>query len=250
MLTRDQELLLVSLVEALRLVPRDERHPFRIFRPMGQGTCWIMHKGFSGGHSDAYQGDVDALLRAGLIAVAAQGRAGYAFDITAEGLEHAETLETESDEAVTRVEDSIRNHLLAPDGFRKQFPEAARKWEEAESQLWPAKTDSEFTTIGHICREAMIAFASTLVERHKPDDAPSDPAKTVARLQAVVKKAKRSATAGALLDALIVYWGTVSDLVQRQEHGATKEGQALTQEDARRVVFQTCNLFYELHRSL
>ena len=43
----------------------------------------------------------------------------------------------------------------------------------------------------------------------------------------------------AFLDALLTYWGTVSDLVQRQEHGAKKEGEPLMWEDARRVVFQT-----------
>ena len=55
-----------------------------------------------------------------------------------------------------------------------------------------------------------------------------------------------SSSVRAHLDAVIVYWGTVSDLVQRQEHGAAKEGEALTWEDARRVVFQTVNLFHEL----
>ena len=43
----------------------------------------------------------------------------------------------------------------------------------------------------------------------------------------------------AYLDALLAYWGTMSDLVQRQEHGAAKEGQLLVWEDARRVVVGT-----------
>lgn len=49
-----------------------------------------------------------------------------------------------------------------------------------------------------------------------------------------------------MLDALVVYWGTVSDLIQRQEHGAQKEGEALRWEDGRRVVFQTAVVMFEI----
>jgi hypothetical protein len=52
------------------------------------------------------------------------------------------------------------------------------------------------------------------------------------------------------LDALIAYWGTVSDLLQRQEHGAQREGHDLVNEDARRVVFHTCLVIYELDRAI
>ena len=48
----------------------------------------------------------------------------------------------------------------------------------------------------------------------------------------------------------MTYWGTVSDLVQRQEHGAQREGKQLVWEDARRVVFQTANVMFEIDRSL
>jgi hypothetical protein len=52
------------------------------------------------------------------------------------------------------------------------------------------------------------------------------------------------------LDALLGYWGTVSDLIQRQEHGGQKEGQSLVWEDGRRVVFQTAVVMFEIDRSL
>ena len=52
------------------------------------------------------------------------------------------------------------------------------------------------------------------------------------------------------LDALIRYWGTVSDLVQRQVHDATREGASLTVEDSRRVVFQTAMVMYEVDRAV
>jgi hypothetical protein len=51
-------------------------------------------------------------------------------------------------------------------------------------------------------------------------------------------------------EALLAYFGTVSDLVQRQEHGAQREGAPLRWEDARRVVFQTAMVMLELDRAL
>lgn len=54
----------------------------------------------------------------------------------------------------------------------------------------------------------------------------------------------------AFLDALLAYWGTASDLVQRQEHGNQKVGAALLWEDGRRVVFQTAMVMYEIERAL
>ncbi len=52
------------------------------------------------------------------------------------------------------------------------------------------------------------------------------------------------------LEALIGYWGTVSDLIQRQVHGAQREVERLGIEDGRRVVYQTLNVMYEVDRAL
>jgi hypothetical protein len=74
----------------------------------------------------------------------------------------------------------------------------------------------------------------------------------VARIRSVLQQhaAKLGTTAAPFLDALLVYWGTVSDLVQRQEHGAQKEGRPLVWEDGRRVVFQTAIVMFEVDRTL
>ena len=65
---------------------------------------------------------------------------------------------------------------------------------------------------------------------------------------------KRADTLGdskkAFLDALIAYWGTLSDLIQRQEHDSQKEGKPLVWEDARAVVFQTLIVMFEIDRNL
>lgn len=57
-------------------------------------------------------------------------------------------------------------------------------------------------------------------------------------------------TEGAFLEALHAYWCTLDDLVQRQEHGAQKEGAPVIWEDGRRVVFQTAVAMFEIDRSL
>lgn len=60
------------------------------------------------------------------------------------------------------------------------------------------------------------------------------------------KKSDLGGTEHEFLKAYISYWGTVNDLVQRQEHGAQKEGEKLIWEDGRRVVFNTMVLMYEV----
>jgi hypothetical protein len=47
------------------------------------------------------------------------------------------------------------------------------------------------------------------------------------------------------LEALVAYWETVSDLTQRQEHGAD-----LAAEDSRRLVFQTMLVMREIDLAL
>jgi hypothetical protein len=59
-----------------------------------------------------------------------------------------------------------------------------------------------------------------------------------------------SATDRAVLAALLEYWSSINDLTQRQEHGAQREGRQLTAEDARRTIFHTLIVMYEIHRAL
>jgi hypothetical protein len=106
--------------------------------------------------------------------------------------------------------------------------------------------------VGHLCREAIQEFATALVERFQPPNAPADPTKDVSRIDAVVELWKRSLgdKEREFLHALVNYWAKISALAQRQEHGAQKEGEPLTWEDARRLVFQTVVVMFEVDRSL
>jgi hypothetical protein len=71
-----------------------------------------------------------------------------------------------------------------------------------------------------------------------------------AGIRAVLNARALGDTRRALLAALLAYWGTVSDLVQRQEHGAQKQGEPLTWEDTRTVVFQTAIVMFEIARTV
>ncbi len=103
-------------------------------------------------------------------------------------------------------------------------------------------------TIGHLCRKAMQEFASALITKFNPPNVNLDPVKTVARVRAVLEH--RASTLGStektFLDALLPYWGTVVNLVQRQEHAGQEEGEPIVWEDGRRVVFQTAVVMFEI----
>src|SRR5262249_39946694 len=129
---------------------------------------------------------------------------------------------------------------------------AYKKWLEAERLLWASDAQPQLTTIGHLCREAMQEFATALVERHQPPNVDADKAHDVARIKAVLdhRGAALGTTLKPFLKALLAYWGTVSDLVQRQVHGGQREEKPLIWEDGRRVVFQAAVVMFEIDRAL
>jgi hypothetical protein len=108
----------------------------------------------------------------------------------------------------------------------------------------------ELTTIGHLCREAVQAFAGTVATDTASAVSGTTAENTVARVRGALEALSIGGTERAFLKALLAYWGTVNDLVQRQEHGGKKEGEALGREDARRIVFHTMIVMYELDQVL
>jgi len=146
---------------------------------------------------------------------------------------------------------AVRQYLDA-DRFQRRYPEAYGKWAEAEELLWSSESESQFTTIGHLCREAMQEFAGALVRQHQMHDADPDKAHTIARIRCLLdsKKEQLGSTEMPFLDALLSYWRTVSNLAQRQEHGGQREGKPLVWEDARRVVFQCAVVMFEIDSAL
>jgi hypothetical protein len=141
-----------------------------------------------------------------------------------------------------RFERSVAEYVNA-EGFRRTHPEAYRKWTDAHTLLETAP-DRLATQIGHLCREAIQEFTDELVRQHNLG--PFESNKTKNKISAVfgaregVSPSVRSATT-----ALAAYWDAVSDLIQRQEHGA-----GLAAEDSRRVVFLTMFVMREVDLAL
>jgi hypothetical protein len=248
---REQEELLFTLVEASRNVPREERQKFIVMRIDNAHQDILHHEGLPGRRIMIYFGDVEILARKGLVSLTFGPSGSPLFEVTPEGFRHYERLRKKAEQPVAHVEAGVRSFL---DGSRmaSEYPDAYRAWAEAEATLWGTDAKEKFTAIGHSCREALQHFCTVLIAKYAPPGADSDPSRTVSRLKALVA-ARRAGLPSALpdfLDALIAYWGAVSDLAQRQEHGAQKEGEPLRWEDARRVVFQTAILMYEVDRAL
>ncbi len=162
------------------------------------------------------------------------------FDVSPLGFRYYEELRHRAGEPPQRVVAELRHHIDSQ-SFRSRCPEAYEKWQLAESLLWVADSKQQTTTIGHHCREALQDCIHALTLEHDPSASPEDKPKVIARAKVLLAsaKARLGDRVAAYLDALLAYWGTVHDLVQRQEHGAAKEGSPLLWDDARRVVVGT-----------
>jgi hypothetical protein len=245
----EQRDLLAKLVEASRNVPAAQRQPFMFIEGLTESD--IEHPGLPDSRLAAYGGDLDVLEGEGLLNVSYPTPHVRRFDVTARGFQVYEELQRNADTPLRQVEDYLTRYLDS-DAFQRSYQEAYRKWSEAAAKLWASDTEQQLTMIGHLCREAMQAFATTLVDRYQPPGIDTDKTRDVARIRAVLDqhRPRLGKTTAPFLDALLGYWGTVSDLVQRQEHGAQKEGRPLVWEDARRVVFQTAVVMFEIDRAL
>jgi hypothetical protein len=248
LLEQEQEELLKALVEASRNVPRDQREEFHLLTD-GDGSS-IMHPGFPGRELRVHGGDIDILHAQGLLLVTQIGRMHRSFVVTPQGSSLYEKLQHSSGTPKQQVEETLLRYLDS-EFFERSYPEAHRKWAEAAELLWGSDSQQQLTMIGHLCREAIQEFATALVERHRPPGVDQDKAHDINRIQAVLdQRRSQLGTTAVLLDALVPYWRAASGLVQRQEHGAQKEGRPLVWEDGRRVVFQTAIVMFEVDRAL
>jgi len=248
LLLAEQKELLVRLVEAWRRQPREDRQKFLMLSLSGGEL--LMHPGIRKGEERVAQEDIETLVQKGLLSGRYTRKDTIQFHITPEGFAYYEYLKASRD-PFEQVELEMSRYVNAQ-RFTQLYPAASAKWKEAEELLWKDDSARHLTTVGHLCREAMQEFATALVERVQPTNASDNKAHDVNRITAVVlhlgERLGRGRTA--FLNALIAYWGTVSDLVQRQEHAGAKEREPVTWEDARRTVFQTLVVFFEFDRTL
>ena len=247
LLESDQEELLIRLVEAARSLPSGQREKFTFSRSLAEDS--LLHSGVRKDPRRIYYGDVEALVREELLAVSYGSGGSPLFEITPLGFQHYEHLKRRTGDAVGRIEETVRRFLDAPE-FQRKYPTGYQKWSQAEELLWQTDTEQQLTTIGRLCREAIQGFSRVLVDHHKPSFVTDDKAKTVALVRALLhmRRQQLGSTERRFLDALLAYWGTINDLVQRQEHGALKQGEQLAWEDARRVVFQTAIVMFEIDK--
>lgn len=130
-------------------------------------------------------------------------------------------------------------------GFRQAFPDAHEHWRSALDRL-PVRSPRHATAVGHDCREAMAAFVNAALDKRRLRAGPR--AGTITRLRLLVNEVSTSERLSDYADALVRYWGSVSDLAQRQVHGAKREKESLTEDDARRLVFHTMIVMFEVAR--
>jgi hypothetical protein len=246
LLEKEQKELLMALVEASRNVQRDQRRAFILTQGLNEGDR-VRHPGLPGGNVKIYPGDLRALVDAKLLIISQRDM----FDLHQRGFQYYEHLKRQTAAPIRRVETEVAGYL-ATERFQKAYPEAYQKWSEAEGMLWKSDSEPQFTTIGHLCREALQEFTDTLIRKFHPPKVEPDKSHTISRLRAVIELQREQLgdKIQSLLHALVTYWGTVSDVVQRQEHGAAKEKEPLVWEDGRRVVFQTLIVMFEIDRAL
>lgn len=243
LLDPEQERALEFLVEASR---RADRQPFYGSFPVGSHNIRLAHSGVPRDHSGIYPGDLDTLAEAGLVRVDRYPDT-VRFDVTPAGFRYYGEIKGRTAKQGAAVPSTTRSYLDTG-GFIARHSKAFVKWQDADGLLWSAESYGQLTTIGHLCREAMQEFATSLI-RSTTASAPEDPAKTVARVRAALGTRNLMDGTRSLLDSLIAYWGAVADLSQRQEHGGQKEGQPLKWEDGRRLVFHTLFTMVEIDRA-
>src|SRR6266540_1266016 len=154
LLQPEQEGLLVSLVEATRNLPRGQREQF-IFAPTFGGSD-IQHPGLPGHELPAYASDIEVLWNEGLL----NG---------------------------TRGQHGARLFDISPRGFTV-YEAIKRRSGATAQQLWSSDSEQQLTMIGHLCREAMQAFATALIERYRPTTVDHNKGDDVARIRAVLNQ--------------------------------------------------------------
>lgn len=132
--------------------------------------------------------------------------------------------------------------------LESRYRDAFETWESAVG-LFGLDPVRHARRIGEDCRAALTLFVDAALKRHRVD-APTGagPVSKLRTLLAAVGPA--SQTVSGHHEALVSYWGTVSDLDQRQAHQASREKEKLTREDARRAILYTLLVMVEVDRAV
>lgn len=174
-------------------------------------------------------------------------------DVRPAAYTYAATRAQRAGAAPDQVEAEVRR-FLEGQAFTRRHPEAAKAWSAAMAALWSATTPGDFDNLGGQSRVAMQQFVGSVIEAYgSPANMDPDVAKTRNRMRAVIghHRAAIGDTAAELLDALLGYWSAAIESVQQLHKASQLEGRRpLSWEDARRAVFQTGLVMYEIDRTL
>ena len=248
-LESEQKELLRQFVDADRKVPRGKERTFLALEDEMSG-CTFVHLTEDGIQVRGDRTDADILVHKGLLGHSGAPKGGEHFYVMPEGVQYYRQLMQLAPPMET-VESEIVRHLSS-DEFGRLYRTPFEKWSDAAALLWGSDSQKQFTTIGHLCREALQIFTDMQVNKYKPSEIDLVKSHTANRLRSVIEscKSRLGSREREFLDALVDYWQAVSNLAHRQEHGAEREGGSLKWEDSRRVVFQTCIVMYEIDRAL
>ena len=247
LLEPEQEELLCKFVEADQQAPQGQRGRFITINQFQ--TSYFLYDSAPGIKVIGSLIDAEILAGKGLLGRAYTSTGEPTFYVKPEAIQYYRKLK-QADQPAQAIEKEVRRSLLS-DEFKNLYPVPFKKLTDAETLLWDSDSERQFSRIGHICREALQEFADALVQKYNPPNVDTDKSHIIARIRSVLNLSPNlGSTEKEFLKSLIGYWGAVSDLVQRQEHGSQRDKNSLLWEDGRRVVFQTFIVMYEIHRSL
>jgi hypothetical protein len=246
LLEPDQIEVFELMVEAARSVPKDRKQKFHLLGVASSHLHVLVHDGISPDHPGVFEGDIEALVNARMLTRSAVDRTA-AYDVTPFGYQYFEFLKLQRGAPIERITREVRSYVDA-DQFRTRYPAAAKKLAEAETMLWAMDADAKQTTIGHLCRESLQEFVDIL-NQVSGTEGGSDKARTISRLKVLAASRQTSPAVRTYLTSLVELFGAVSDLAQRQEHGASKEGEPITWLDGKRLVFATLFVLSECDRA-
>ncbi len=163
------------------------------------------------------------------------------YRVTAEGLRL--TYEARLADRSTGINSRIGRYI-DEDTIRSRYPRSYEKWRDA-FDFFVVDPERHGTRIGHDCREALVFFSDDLA---RDIDLDARPGETIAKARAAL--AARDDLSDRVREVSLAYFGSVWDLAQRQEHGAIRDKGPLRADDARRVVFHTMLVMYELDQTM
>jgi hypothetical protein len=238
--------LLIELVEASRRGTGAARTKFLL--AITSTGDRLLHPGLPGGQLAASEDDVAALAENRLVRTTRPRRDTISITLTPLAVSRYDAVKAAARERVARVESDVRR-LLQSDAFQRRYPAAYANWAAAESQLW-RDSRPDLRLVARYCREALRAFAASLVERFRTPGVAVLPEDSVYRLRAVIEQhAPRLGPARvALAESVLTYWSSLSELVEQTEDRHDRTG--ATQDDVRSLVLHTLVVLLEVDRSL